>query len=147
MLKYIMAAAALLVLTGCGGVDPDSPLGKRKALFKQMLNTSEDMGGMLRGRLVFDEQQFKDKAVLLDEISRQPWQYFDNSDNSGKSGARDAVWQQQEKFSQLARELEASTERLLQTLEQAPLNKDAVALRVDLIEKACENCHQEFRVF
>src|SRR5690606_576231 len=121
--------------------------GKRKALFKKMLNTSEDMGGMLRGRLVFDEQQFKDKAVLLDEISRQPWQYFDNSDNSGKSGARDDVWQQQEKFSQLARELEASTERLLQTLEQAPLNKDAVALRVDLIEKACENCHQEFRVF
>ncbi len=145
--KQVVIFFSILVLAGCGGVDPDSPLGKRKALFRQMLNTSEDLGGMLRGRIGFDEEQFREKAILLDQISRQPWQYFEHQDNTDKSGARDDVWQQQELFTQLARELEANTERLLQSLEQQPLNQDVLAVRVDLVEKACENCHEQFRVF
>jgi cytochrome c556 len=40
---------ACLTLSACGGVDPNSPLGQRKAIFKQMLKTGEDLGGMLRG--------------------------------------------------------------------------------------------------
>ncbi len=45
---------ACLTLSACGGVDPNSPLGQRKAIFKQMLKTGEDLGGMLRGRIPFD---------------------------------------------------------------------------------------------
>ena len=67
---------ACLTLTACGGVDPNSPLGQRKAIFKQMLKTSEDMGGMLRGRLAFDGQKFADGAVKLDALSHEPWQHF-----------------------------------------------------------------------
>lgn len=147
MLKKVIVVLAVLVVAGCGGVDPDSPLGKRKALFKQMLNTSEDLGGMLRGRLTFNEEQFRSKAVLLDQISRQPWQYFEQQDSAGKTAAKDDIWQQQELFTQLARELEANTERLLASLEREPLDPDTLAVRVELVEKSCENCHEQFRVF
>ncbi|MFB1010832.1 MAG: cytochrome c [Thiopseudomonas sp.] len=146
MLKYIMAAAALLVLTGCGGVDPNSPEGKRKAAFKQMLNLSEDMGGMLRGRIKFDEQLFAEKADLLDEVSRQPWQYFEAAGDS-KTAAKDDVWQKKERFLELARELENTTAVLRESARQQPLNPDALGVRVDVVEKACESCHQEFRIY
>ena len=61
-LKPFLLGIATLALVACNGVDPNSPLGKRQAIFKQMLHTSEDLGGMLRGRLVFDEQRFDPKA-------------------------------------------------------------------------------------
>ncbi|RZI79389.1 MAG: cytochrome c, partial [Pseudomonas sp.] len=47
---FTVLLVASLALLGCDRVDPNSPLGQRKAIFKQMLNTSEDLGGMLRGR-------------------------------------------------------------------------------------------------
>ena len=146
MLKYFVAAAALLVLAGCGGVDPNSPEGKRKAAFKQMLNLSEAMGGMLRGRLKFDEQQFAEKAALLDDVSRQPWQYFETASDS-KTAAKDDIWQQKERFLQLARELENTTVVLRESAKQQPANTDTLGVRIDQVEKACESCHQAFRIY
>ena len=40
--KPILLGVVALALVACNGVDPNSPLGKRQALFKQMLKTSED---------------------------------------------------------------------------------------------------------
>jgi len=40
---------ACLTLSACGGVDPNSPLGQRKAIFKQMLKTGEDLGACCVG--------------------------------------------------------------------------------------------------
>ena len=147
MLKKMLVLVAALAVAGCGGVDPDSPLGKRKVIFKEMLNLSEDLGGMLRGRIAFDEQAFVEKAHRLDEISRQPWQHFDEEAKDKKSSARDDVWEQRERFMQLARELESTTELLVQSADQQPLNPDALGVRVDVVEKACESCHQAFRIY
>ncbi|TDQ36471.1 c-type cytochrome [Thiopseudomonas denitrificans] len=147
MLKRMIVLLSVLAMSGCGGVDPDSPLGKRKVIFKEMLNLSEDLGGMLRGRIAFDEQTFAEKARRLDEISRQPWQHFDAEAKESKSSARDDVWEQRERFMQLARELEGTTALLLQSAQQQPLNPDALGVRIDVVEKACEGCHQEFRIY
>lgn len=146
MLKYILAAMAVLALAGCGGVDPNSPEGKRKAAFKQMLNLSEDMGGMLRGRLNFDAQQFAEKAALLNEVSQQPWQYFEEA-SSGKTSAKDEIWQQKQRFLQLAADLELLTGQLETSTQQPEADTEALAVQVGAVEKACESCHQEFRIY
>lgn len=146
MLKYILAAAALLALTGCGGVDPNSPEGKRKGAFKQMLNLSEDMGGMLRGRIQFDEQLFAEKAALLNEVSQQPWQYFEDASDS-KTAAKNEIWQQKQRFMQLAADLEVLTGQLQDGASQPEADLEALTLQVDAVEKACESCHQEFRIY
>ncbi len=146
MLKYILTAAALLALTGCGGVDPSSPEGKRKTAFKQMLNLSEDMGGMLRGRIQFDEQLFAEKAALLNEVSQQPWQYFEDVSDS-KTAAKNEIWQQKQRFMQLAADLEVLTGQLQDGASQPEAELEALTLQVDAVEKACESCHQEFRIY
>lgn len=147
MFKRGVVLAMIMGLTACGGVDPDSPLGKRKAIFKQMLNTSEDLGGMLRGRIQYDEALFVEKALLLDDLSKQPWQHFPTVKEDDKTSARDDVWQRQERFQELARDLESTTARLVESTTQQPLNKSVLAIRVQAVEDSCESCHQEFRAY
>jgi len=142
----LLLALSGLTLTACDRVDPNSPLGQRQALFKQMLHTSEDLGGMLRGRLPFDDKKFAEGAVQLDQLAHKPWQHFAQA-REAHSDARDEVWQRQERFQQLARELEASTAALVAATGQAPLKAENLTAPVDRVEKACKACHTEFRVY
>jgi cytochrome c556 len=146
--KILLAVLACTLLAACDRVDPDSPLGKRQALFKDMLRTSEDLGGMLRGRLPFNEQRFAEGSVRLDELSRQPWQHFPQVQEAGDgSHARDDVWQRQERFQQLARELEVATAELRSQAQVKPLRAEALGAPVAKVEAACKACHEEFRIY
>jgi cytochrome c556 len=147
VLKRGFLLAMVLSLAACGGVDPDSPLGKRTAIFKQMLNVSEDLGGMLRGRIAYDEQLFVEKAMELDTLSQQPWQHFPTVKDDDKTSARDDVWERQERFQELARVLEGTTARLVASTTELPLNQSVLSVRVQAVEDACESCHQEFRAY
>ena len=136
---------ACLTLTACGGVDPNSPLGQRKAIFKQMLKTSEQLGGMLRGRISFNEADFVAGAGKLDSLVKTPWQHFPQVRDEGKSSAKDEVWQNQQRFNELARQLEMSTAGLLAATAQKPLTPKALVAPLNQVEAACKACHQEFR--
>ena len=138
---------ATLVLAGCDRIDPNSPLGQRKAIFKDMMKTSEDLGGMLRGRLVFKEEKFVAGATHLDTISRQPWQHFPQLKDSDKTSARDDVWQRQERFDELARAQEAATAALVAATATQPLEPKALIAPMQRVEDACESCHKEFRAY
>jgi len=145
--KLLLLCSAVLLLSACGGVDPDSPMGKRQTLFKEMLKTSEDLGGMLRGRLPFDEARFAAGAEQLDTLSRQPWQHFPQVRDEGDSRARDEVWQRQERFQQLARQLESDTALLRELSRQKPLDPKTVEPAVKKVEDSCRACHDEFRAY
>jgi cytochrome c556 len=136
--------AALLVLGGCDKVDPDSPLGQRQAIFRQMLKTSEDLGGMLRGRLQFEADAFASGAARLDELSHQPWRHFPTVKEE-HSSARDEVWRRQARFDQLARQLEGRSAALAAISSARPLAAEMVAAPLQKVEDACAACHREFR--
>lgn len=146
-MKYplVLLVLAGLGLQGCDSVDPNSPLGKRQALFKEMLRTSEDLGGMLRGRLPFDEQAFASGAVRLDELTAQPWQHFPQVRDEGDSRARDEVWQRQARFQELADAQMASTRVLAEAAARPPLQAKTLAPLVARVEADCKACHSEFR--
>ncbi|MBI6851835.1 cytochrome c [Pseudomonas cichorii] len=134
-----------LVLSACGGVDPDSPLGQRKAIFKEMLKTSEDLGGMLRGRIAFDGQRFSDGAIRLDSLAHEPWKHFPQVRESDHTSATDAVWQKQTRFQDMARALETATGELVTASGVRPFSASHLAPAVDKVEAACQACHREFR--
>lgn len=143
--KLLIALLACLALTACNRVDPNSPLGKRQAIFKHMLKTSEQLGGMLRGRVKFDATTFTASASLLASLAQQPWQHFAQARDEGKSSAKDEVWQNQQRFDQLAKQLEASTAALALASGQSPLVPADLAKPFKHAENACKACHQEFR--
>ena len=143
--KLLLGLLAVTLLAGCDRVDPNSPLGKRQALFEEMLRTSEDLGGMLRGRLPFDEQAFASGAVRLDELTAQPWQHFPQVRDEGDSRARDEVWQRQARFQELADAQMASTRALAEAAARPPLQAKTLAPLVARVEADCKACHSEFR--
>ncbi|MOA47928.1 Cytochrome C' [compost metagenome] len=103
---------------------------------------------MLRGRISFDEQRFAKGATKLDQLSRQPWQHFPQvTDDHEDSAARDEVWQRQERFQQLVRELEASTGQLASAAQTRPFTAQGMAPLVQKVEDGCEACHKEFRAY
>ncbi|WP_153788402.1 cytochrome c [Pseudomonas sp. EMN2] len=142
-LSVVLLAA--LALTACNQVDPNSPLGQRKAIFKSMLKTSEDLGGMLRGRLSFDGAKFADGAVKLDGLAHQPWQHFPQVRDEGDSSARADVWERQARFHDLARQLEGVTGELVDVTRSQPLDAARLKAPMDKVEAACKACHTEFR--
>ena len=144
-IRCLLAGCLVLLLAGCGVVDPDSPMGKRQVIFKQMLKTSESLGGMMRGRIAFDGERFALQAQELDQLARQPWQHFPKVQDQGDSAAKAEVWQRQERFQQLARALAARTGELLQASRTKPLSMAAVKPAQANVEAACKACHQEFR--
>ena len=142
----LLAALALgAALSGCDRVDPNSPLGKRKVIFKDMLKTSEDLGGMLRGRLPFDGAKFADGALKLDNLAHQPWQHFPQVRDGGDSAARAEVWERQTRFHDLARQLEGVTGELVGVTRSQPLDTAQLKAPMDRVEAACKACHTEFR--
>ncbi len=146
MLKRLTVVLLVgLSLAACERVDPNSPLGQRKAIFKQMLKTSEDMGGMLRGRLPFDAAKFAEGAARLDGLARAPWQYFPQAKDEGDSNARAEVWECQARFQALARQLEGVTGELVGVTRTQPLEAAQLKAPMDSVEAACRACHSEFR--
>lgn len=145
--KALLLACACLTLIACGGVDPDSPLGKRQALFKQMLKTSEDLGGMLRGRIAYDEAGFIAGAAELERLSREPWQHFPAVPDDERSKANPELWQRQAQFQQMARELEQATAALVQVSSAPPLRRAALEPAVQQVEDSCKACHEAFRIY
>ncbi len=146
--KTLSLVVLALALSGCGGVDPNSPQGQRQTIFKQMLKVSEDLGGMLRGRLAFKEQAFVDGAAELDQLTRTPWQHFPQvREEDDDSRARDEVWQRQARFQELARAMEASTAALVAATAAQPLTPETLAAPMQRVEDSCKACHEEFRAF
>ena len=143
--KLLVILLAGLSLGACERLDPNSPLGQRKTIFKQMLKTSEQLGGMLRGRLSFNEAEFVAGAGRLDSLVKTPWQHFPQVRDEGKSSARDEVWQNQQRFNELARQLEMRSADLLAATAQKPLTPQVLSAPLNQVEAACKACHQEFR--
>lgn len=136
---------ACLTVSGCGGVDPNSPLAQRKAIFKDMLKTSEDLGGMLRGRVAFDGQGFEEGALKLESLAHQPWKHFPEVKEADHTSATDAVWQKQARFQVLARSLESETAELVVVSRERPFKSSTLTPAMNKVQAVCEACHKEFR--
>ena len=145
--KWLVGIAACMALAGCGGVDPDSPLGKRQAAFNEMLKVSENLGGMLRGRLPYDEAKFIAGAVELERLSHEPWQHFPDVRDDERSKANDELWQRQEQFQKMAADLELATAALVARTTEQPLTRSALEPAMRAVEDSCQACHDEFRVY
>ncbi|MBG7066681.1 cytochrome c [Pseudomonas aeruginosa] len=146
--SLLVVLLAGVALSGCHRMDPNSPEAKRQAIFKEMLRTSEDMGGMLRGRLPFDAEKFRAGSVKLHQLADQPWQYFPRP-KAGEEGedtrAKDEVWQRQQEFKAATQVFIDAMNRLQDNTRQATPTPDGVRKDFAAVEDACEACHKKFR--
>lgn len=148
LLVLLLAGTAL---AGCHRQDPNSPEYKRQAVFKEMLKTSEDMGGMLRGRIPFDADKFRAGSTKLNELADKPWQYFPSTQppaeqvESDDTRAKAEIWQRQLEFQADAKTFEQAVRALGENTRNAAPTPEGVRKDFATVEDACEACHKKFR--
>lgn len=102
---------------------------------------------MLRGRIPYDEAGFITGAAELDRLSREPWQHFPQVRDDERSKANPEVWERQEQFQKMARDLEQTTAALVQATSAPPLRRSELEPAVQAVEDSCEACHKAFRAY
>lgn len=136
-----------LALTGCSNeADPDSPEGQRQAIFKQFLQHSEPMGGMLRGRLAFDGDAFAHHTQALAESADSPWLLFpEPGDTRQKNAARPEVWSDPQGFSQAIDRYQEAISDLATVTAQGVDSPEQVDELFNAVQQSCKSCHDSFR--
>jgi len=84
-------------------------------------------------------------AVKLDALSHEPWKHFPSVREEDHTSAKDDVWQQQARFQELARNLEAATGELVIASQVQPYKASNLGPAVQKVEDACTACHKQFR--
>lgn len=145
--RILLPAALGLALVGCGGpADPDSPEGKRQAVFKQFLQYSEPMGGMLSGRVPFDGQALAGHAEGLAELVEAPWDYFpEPGDSRQRNAALPDIWQQPDAWQQAIADYRQAVADLLAVTREGVEGPEQVAAPVAAVQQGCKGCHDGFR--
>lgn len=145
--RILLLAALGLVLTGCGGpADPDSPEGKRQAVFKQFLSHSEPMGGMLGDRIPFDGEVFAAHAEGLAELVEAPWEYFpEPGDSKQRNAALPEVWSDPQGFQQAIDRYRGAVAELVSVTRQGVDSPEQVAEPMAAVQQSCKGCHQDYR--
>ncbi|BCL76089.1 hypothetical protein JHS3_18250 [Jeongeupia sp. HS-3] len=138
MTRFALALIAAALLAGCSKTDPDSPGAQRQAIFKDMLRTSEALGGMIRGRSSYDAASFQAGALKLKALASAPWSHFPEFDASGPSSAGAAD------FHAAAQKLESAATQLAAQTGTGVTMAD-VRPHFAAVEESCTACHKQFR--
>jgi len=143
----MLLAALGLALVGCGGpADPDSPEGKRQAVFKQFLSHSEPMGGMLAERIPFDGETFAVHAEGLAELVDAPWQYFpEPGDSKQRNAALPTVWSDPEGYQLAIDQYRSAVADLVAVTREGVESPEQVAEPMAAVRQTCKGCHDDFR--
>lgn len=148
-LKILSSLSLTLLLAACGNqqADPDSPEGQRQAVFKQFLEHSEPMGGMLAGRLAFDGAAFAGHANQLAELADAPWDYFPEPDQSNPqpNEALPEVWSDADGFAERISQYQTAVADL-QLITAAGIDSpEQVTPAMQAVQQACKACHDGYR--
>lgn len=139
--------AAALGLSACNGeaadTHPDKPVTKRRAVFKEMVQTLEPMGMVARGRKDHVPAEFLASAEALQALSGKPWPYFTADSNYPPTKAKPAVWEKADEFKQAQQQFEGHVATLVATARGSDL--DAMKAAVSQVQQSCKACHDSFR--
>ncbi|WP_150305140.1 c-type cytochrome [Pseudomonas saliphila] len=145
--KLFVPVALSLALVGCADeVDPDSPEGKRQALFKQMLHHSEPMGGMFSDRLAYDGEAFAEHARQLDALSDAPWEHFpEPGESTQPTDALPEIWSEPLAFSLRIDDFQNASAMLAAAVKDGAEDPEAVRDPLRAVQQSCKSCHDDFR--
>ena len=141
-------ACCVALLAACSHEDPNSPVYKRKQVFKQMLRTSQSMRDMLRGAADYKADTFAADSAQLQALSHQPWQWFTEikPDDGNKTAAKAGeITLNRAAFDKAAQNLQDATAEL----NRKAATNDPAQIRpaFDAMESKCTECHKQFRDF
>ena len=149
MKKSILATGVALAL-GVGiaadamaQAKPEVLVGQRQAAMKLQGKYLGPIGAMMKGAAPYNADVVAINATFLENLSRMPWDGFQESTSGVKSAAKAEIYKDAAKFRAAADTLEAETAKL----GAAARAKNEAGVRASFggVAKACGSCHDAFR--
>jgi len=147
--RFLLAGLALALgtgytLTAFSQVKPEVLVKQRQAAMTLQGKYFGPLAGMAQGKVPYDAGVVAYNASLLDALSRMPWDGFAESTKGEKATrALPAVYADPAKFKQAQDQLHTAVGALGAAAKGG--NEAAVKAAVGDVNKACGNCHDNFR--
>jgi len=147
--SFLAASVALALGVGIAAsasaqVKPEVLVKQRQAAMTLQSKYLGPIGGMLKGNIPYNADTVALNATFLENLSRMPWDGFQQSTSGVKSDAKPEIYTDMGKFRAAAETLEAATAKL----GAAARAKDEAGVKAAFggVAKACGSCHDTFRV-
>lgn len=117
------------------------PITARQEAFKKVGGAMESIGGMLKGKVAFDAEQFKTFVANMQQASEEAFQNFGEGTQGGN--AKDELWANKADFDKGAEEMKAAIAALNEAAQTG--NKEAIGPAVGAVGGTCKACHENFK--
>jgi cytochrome c556 len=143
MKTYPLLVAALLgTATVAQAEAPENYIKYRQAMMSAIGGHMGASTQIVRGK-VSPEGHLAMHAKSLAELSRDIAALFPEGSDFGETKAKDAVWQDWDKFQQAADQAKQATAAFAEAV--AGGDADAIAAAHKDVGKSCKGCHEDFR--
>ncbi len=138
-----MLLCALPVLAMAQDRKSELAIKHRRAAFTVMSTYFSRLLQTVEGDRPFDAARVKSDAQMVEILSRLPWEGFAPGTERGDTRAKEDIWLDEDRFQQLAAELQHKTSEMSRAAASGDLSrlKTAFAQTRDV----CNACHKQFR--
>ena len=146
-MKRFASSIALAVVLASPAVaqfsKPESAVKYRQAAFTVMNNHMGRISLAVQGKVPYDKEAVVRSAEIVEMMAKLPYEAFTPGSDLLESRAKPAIWKEQEKFTQLATEMQAETVKLTAAAKTGSLDSVRSAFRATV--KTCDACHDLYR--
>jgi cytochrome c556 len=117
----------------------------RQSVFSLLGSNMGALGAMAKGEIPVDAVVVEKNALRINQLSMMIADYT-RTDTSGfemKTRAKDAVWQEQEKFLDNIEKLTTTSSTLIAAAQSG--DESAIKKAIGGVGKSCGGCHDDFR--
>lgn len=122
---------------------PEDAIEYRKAAFQLIRYQIGDMGDMLKGKVPFDAERFKQRANNAAHLSAMPWEAFPAGSDKGATDALPAIWSDRATFDKKAQAFADYAQKLAVAAESG--DKKVIGAAFKNWAKGCKDCHNSFK--
>jgi cytochrome c556 len=146
--KVVFAGLALALgagyaLTAFSQAKPEVLVKQRQSAMTLQLKYFLPLALMAQGKIPYDANVVTRNTAYLDTLTQMAWDGFTDGTKGQKSGALPAVFADTAKFKQSQDQLRTAVGTLVAASKGG--NEGAVKAAVGDVNKACGNCHDNFR--
>ncbi|MEO5699082.1 MAG: cytochrome c [Casimicrobiaceae bacterium] len=126
-------------------VTPDRAIKYRQGVMGAQYWHLRFMNAMVKGDRPFSKEEFLTRATYVEELSHMAWEGFPpGSDQGAPTKAKPELWKEPAKFKQYQDQFQAAAAKLVAASRTAT-DVNAVKQPFADVDKACDNCHSDFR--
>jgi cytochrome c556 len=123
---------------------PELAIKYRQAVMFLMSQHVGRMAAMVKEKASFNEAVFMDNTMVVETLSRLPWQAFlVPGTDKGDTALKSAAFEQQAKFNELSQIFERRITDLVVKAKSGDF--DAIKMQFGEVAKSCKACHSQFR--